>query len=64
MWDRRSHLLQPIYALTSDEVTPIAPDIEQKAFEDIKYIVASYTLLSYSDFNKRFDIHNNCSDYH
>ena len=37
--------------------------MEQKAFDDIKCDVARDTLLSYPDFNKRFDIHTDASYY-
>ena len=38
--------------------------MEQKGFDDIKRAVDQDTLLSYPDFNKRFDIHTNARDYH
>ena len=37
--------------------------VKQKAFDDIKYIIAHNTLLSYTDFNKRFDIHTDDINY-
>ena len=37
--------------------------MEQKVFDDIKQAVAHDTLLSYSDFNKYFDIHTDASNY-
>ena len=64
MWARQSHLLQPLTALTSYKVTFEWAHIEQKAFEDIKFIVACNNLLAYPDFNEQFDIHTDDSDYH
>ena len=37
--------------------------MEHKAFDDIRHTVAHDTLQAYSDFNKRFDIHTDTSDY-
>ena len=56
MWARRSHLLQPLTALTSNKVTFEWTDVEQKPFDDIKFIVACNTLLAYPYSNKQFDI--------
>ena len=63
MWARRSHLLHPLTALTSNKVKFKWTDVEQKVFDDIKRTVARETLFSYPDFNKRFDIHKYASDY-
>ena len=57
MWDRWSHLLQLLTELTSYKVTFKWKDVEQKAFEDIKFIVTCNILLEYLAFNERFDIH-------
>ena len=38
-------------------------DVEQKAFDKIKQIAARDTLLLYTDFNERFDIHTNASSF-
>ena len=38
-------------------------DVEQKASDEIKRTVAHNTLLAYPDFNKRFYIHTDASDY-
>ena len=37
--------------------------MEQKYSNDIKQAVAHDTLLSYPDFNKRFDIHTDAINY-
>ena len=63
MWSRRSHLLHPLTAITSNKVKFKWTDVEQKAFDDIKCDVAHDTLLMYPDFNKRFYIHTDASNY-
>ena len=57
MLAKRSHLLQSLTALKSKKVNFKWTVVEQKAFNDIKQIVALDTLLIYPDFNKSFDIH-------
>ena len=62
MWAKRSHLLHPLTALTSNNVNFKWTDVEQKVFGDIKIAVVQDTLLVYPYFNKRFDIHADASD--
>ena len=45
MWDRRSNLLHPLTALTSNKVRSKWNYVEKKAFDEIKRIVAWDTLL-------------------
>ena len=47
MWAKRSHLLDPLTALTSHKVKFKWTDLEQKAFEGIKRAVSRDTLLAY-----------------
>ena len=54
MWSRRSHLLQPSTALTSDKVTFQWTYVEQQAFDKIVQKVARDTFLRYPDFNEPF----------
>ena len=61
MWYRRSHLIQPLTALTSTKVTLKWINVEQQAFDKVKQIVARDTLLIYPYFNERFDIHVDAS---
>ena len=61
MWIRRSHLLAPLSCLTSKDTTWRWTDIEQKAFDDIKRVMAKETLLHYPDFNQPFEIHTDAS---
>ena len=61
MWDKQSHLLQPLTALTSNKVKFKWTVIKQKSCNKIKGIVARDTLLIYPDFNKQFYIHSDAS---
>ena len=51
MWPRRSHLLQPLTALTPSKVRFKWTEMEKKVFDDIKQYVAHDNLWSYPDFN-------------
>ena len=64
MWAKQSHLLHPLTALMSNRVPFKCTDAEQKAFYEIKRIVACNTLLIYPYSSKRFDIHTDASDFH
>ena len=61
MWPKRSHLLAPLSALTSSKVKWNWTDECQKAFEQMKDMIARETLLTYPDFNKPFEIHTDAS---
>ena len=61
MWIRRSDILAPLSKLTSKTVKWQWTEVEQKAFETIKCIIARETLLVYPDFNKPFIIHTDAS---
>ena len=63
MWDRWSHLLQPLTVITAPKVDFKWTNVEQKAFDEIKRAIDQDTLLAYPDFNKRFDIHTDASDH-
>ena len=60
MWYNLSHLT----ALTSNKIKLWWTDIENKAFDEIKRIVAFDTLSIYTDFDKHFDIHAYASYFH
>ena len=62
MWAKPSHLLRPLTSLPSHKVKFKWTDLEHKAFDDIKKSVSQDTLLVYTKFNKRFDIHMDASD--
>jgi len=61
MWIRRSDILAPLSKLTSKTVKWQWTEVEQRAFETMKCIIARETLLVYPDFNKPFIIHTDAS---
>ena len=61
MWIRRSDILAPLTTLTSKNVKWQWQDIHQQAFEDMKEIIASETLLAYPNFLKPFKIYTDAS---
>ena len=63
MWPRQSHMLAPLTKLTSIKIKFKCAKVEQDAFDKIKRIVASDTLLTYPDFNEAFKIHTNASSF-
>ena len=62
MWIRRSETLAPLTALTSKNVPIKWTEIEQKAFDTMKRIMALEMLLAYPDFNKEFHIYTDASN--
>ena len=62
MWPKRSHILAPITALSGMKEFVWTPQC-QKAFEQMKALMATDTLLRYPDHNKPFDIETDASDY-
>ena len=62
MWVRRSEVLAPLTALTSEKKPFKWDDQCQKAFDTMKRILSKEVLLTYPDFNKPFDIHTDASD--
>ena len=63
MWDKRSYLLQPLTALTSNKAKFKWTHVEQKAFDEFKGLVTHDTLLIYPYFNECFDIHMDASEF-
>ena len=63
IWSRQSHLLQPLTGLTSTKVTIKWEDVKQQVFDKNKQTVANDTLLIYPDFNERFYIHTDASNF-
>lgn len=68
IWPRRSHILAPIVDLTKGydkkkKLKPIkwTPQCE-KAFQEIKAVVAKETLLAFPNFKEKFVIHTDASD--
>ena len=63
MWKKRSEILAPLKALTSNKVKWQWPDEAQNAFDSMKRIMARETILAYPDFNKPFEIQTDASAY-
>ena len=61
MWIRRSHILAPLNALNCKGVKWNWGPEQQRAFENIKRVMAKEILLHYPDFNKPFEIHTDAS---
>ena len=68
LWPRRSHILAPIADLTKgykkggkNKKIQWTEDCE-KAFKEIKHVIAKDTLLAFPDFTKPFIIHTDASD--
>ena len=63
MWPRRSHILAPLTDLLKTPKTFKWTDIHTKAFEQMKSLIMSDTLLVYPDHNKPFHIETDASDF-
>ena len=61
-WKKRLELLAPFMSLTSTKSKWDWTDKHQKSFNAIKNFISRKTLLSYPNFTKPFDIHNDASD--
>jgi hypothetical protein len=61
MWIRRSHLLAPLTIFTSKKAKWQWTNEKQRAFEEIKKVIAKDVLLAYPDFTLPFDIHTDAS---
>ena len=61
MWPRRSQILAPLTALTSEGVPFTWTSVHDKAFQEMKQVMARETLLAFPDFKKKFTIHTDAS---
>ena len=61
VWMRRAHLLTPLNNLLKKDAKWQWGPIEQRAFDNIKRVMAKETLLFYPDFNKEFKIHTDAN---
>ncbi len=63
MWQKRSHTLAPLTALTSKNVPFKWTEVHQEAFEEMKRVISHETMLTFPDFNKPFHIFTDASNY-
>ena len=62
MWPRRSHILAPLTSLIKTKVFVWGPD-QQRAFDEMRALMASDAMLVFPDHNVPFDIETDASDY-
>ena len=62
MWPKRSHILSPFTELMGSKEYKWGPP-QEKAFNQMKAVIAKDTLLEYADHNKKFYIETDASDY-
>ena len=62
-WIRRSHILTPLTQLTGKETKWEWKQEHTDAFNTMKRVISKDTLLQYPDFNEKFEIHTDASDY-
>ena len=62
MWVRRSDILAPLAALTSDKTPWKWTEEHQTAFETMKKVITRETMLAYPKFNEPFHIYTDASD--
>ena len=64
MWPRRSHILVPLTDASSSKKKKLDWTKEMdKAFIQMKQIIAQETILALPDYNKPFQIYTDASDY-
>ena len=61
MWPKRSELLVPLSTMTSSKEKFKWTPEHDKAFQEMKKNMARETILSFSYFNKPFEIHTDAS---
>jgi hypothetical protein len=63
MRKKRSEILTSLTALTSEKAKWKWNDVEQKAFDTMKRLMAGETILAYPDFDQLFEIHTDASAF-
>jgi len=63
MYPRRSHILAPLTALTSNKQQFVWTSECQQAFDQMKALLAHDTLIRYPDHNLPFHVYTDASDY-
>ena len=63
MWQRRSHILAPLTALTSKKVKWKWGTEEQQAFDECRRIISQETILAFPNFELPFHIYTDSSNY-
>ena len=62
MWPRRSHILSPLTALIKSK-TFVWEEAQERAFQEMRSMLATDAMLVYPDHNVPFDIETDASDY-
>ena len=62
LWPSRSHILAPLTAMTSKNVTFKWEKVHEDAFQQIKQMVAQDTMLIHPNFSQKFTLHTDASD--
>ena len=62
IWQRRSHLLRPLTSLTGKGIWEWTDEC-QKAFDEMKAVMASDILMAFPNPNKPFALYTDASDY-
>ena len=62
MWPKRSTILSPLTDLTGKCTKFSWGEVQQKAFEKMKYLMSQGALLAFPDFTKKFILHTDASD--
>jgi hypothetical protein len=61
MWGKRSEILAPLASLTSKTAKRKCEAEHQKAFDDMKAMIAKEALLAFPDYAEEFVIHTDAS---